>query len=247
MNIQFYLNQDSRRTPWSAAKPILAPVAPGAEGTLARCLMLRSLEIPVGNFITSTKGEKEIPSIIQDILVKNIADEARHDEALNLLWGAYKDKLPCTKADEDFARGLTNDWVSHPDHPLVKAAVLESSVFFVILPLFRFLGQTGFTEVSRYISGDEVIHVSVNRQLAMDLGYTWSPSLDRLRERTIKFILGKFTSNPLEGDSKWANHADWINRSRNLLNKGVAQGMEDSKMAVATAFFEVGNNSLPTY
>ena len=75
------------------------------------------------------------------------------------------------------------------DHTICKAMVAERSVFFVILPFFRFLGDAGLRTVSADISRDEQIHVATN-SLGRELGlFNYSNSLDKLRKATMNWML----------------------------------------------------------
>ena len=53
---------------------------------------------------------------------------------------------------EKEAERIKNAWLELDGHPVLKAVVLERSVFFVLLPIFRFLGDTGLRTTSTDIS-----------------------------------------------------------------------------------------------
>ena len=67
--------------------------------------------------------------------------------------------------------------------------VAERSIFFVILPMFRFLGDVGLRTVSADISRDEQIHVATNSLVCRELGLNHSNSLDKLRKATASWLL----------------------------------------------------------
>jgi hypothetical protein len=57
------------------------------------------------------------------------------------------------KAEAEALR-LRDAWTAHPDHTVLKAMVAERSIFFVLLPFFRFNGDAGLRTVSADISRD---------------------------------------------------------------------------------------------
>ncbi len=241
MTTSFYAKLLQRKKSWTPTCGQRAPVAPGSEDTLGRALALRILEIPVGDWIAGV-SRQELALLTPDavtLLASNVEDEYKHDQALNLAHDTYQLTTPTMQAD---ARTLTARWLSHPDHPIVKAAVLETSVFFVILPMMRFLGGPGLRTISGDISNDESIHVATNRQLAKELGYTWSPSLDRLREETVQWLV-----SDLDAPGNWGYPEVWIKSSRSLLEQGIAPDLEQTKSYVMPAFFEHRNDDLPMY
>ena len=113
-----------------------------------------ALEIPVGDFIKEATA-KEIPEHARKILSMNITDEENHDLALNYVASTF----PVDAKAEEQASALAKAWIDHPDHPIVKAMVLERSIFFTILPFFRAFGNDGMRTTSADISRDEQIHV----------------------------------------------------------------------------------------
>ena len=78
------------------------------------------------------------------------------------LWDSQRARMAQMKKAEAEAIRLRQAWVDHPDHTILKAMVAERSIFFVVLPLFRFLGDVGLRTVSADISRDEQIHVATN-------------------------------------------------------------------------------------
>ena len=165
----------ARKRKWTPVAVEGGPVTEGTEDAISRCLALRCLEIPVGEFIKEATS-KEIPENARKILSMNITDEENHDVALNYVADAYQVDAE-TEAE---ARRIAEAWISHPDHPITKAMVLERSIFFCILPFFRAFGNDGMRTTSADISRDEQIHVATNSLVCAELGISPSPSLDKL-------------------------------------------------------------------
>lgn len=226
----------SRKRKWTPVAVTGGPVAEGTEDTISRCLALRSLEIPVGDFIHEATS-KDIPEHAREILLMNITDEENHDTALQFVADSYSvDAKATAEADS-----LTKAWISHPDHPIVKAMVLERSIFFTILPFFRAFGNDGMRTTSADISRDEQIHVATNSLVCAELGINPAPSLDKLRIATANWLY-----QSLQGDEKLGKKF-WLNSSNNLMYQGKAPELSFTKSARMPAFFEHSNVNLPQY
>jgi hypothetical protein len=240
MNPQFYTETIARKRPWTPTVGDPDPVREGSELCLQRALACRILELDVADWLETELAWSQLPEPVAAALRSNQADEARHDQVLNMAAAAYGwDPSP----EDATSQALRQEWLAHPDPPVVKAAVLESSVFFVILPLLRRFGGVTLRVVSRDISGDETAHAAVNRQLSADLGYTFSPSLSRLRRRTVEWIV-----EPLRvaGDPQGTPEF-WLDCSDSLLERGTAPQLRDTRRASVLAFFEVDNGRIPKY
>ena len=184
-----------RKRKWSPVQMEAGALVEGSTDVVRRALALRHMELPVGQFITDAL-EKEVPETARKLLLMNVDDEHNHDRALGFAANALGTD---PKAEAEAIR-LREAWISHPDHTIVKAMVAERSIFFVILPLFRFLGDAGLRTVSADISRDEQIHVATNSLVCAELGLSSSPSLDRLRKATMSWMLeplGKNTTNKI--------------------------------------------------
>lgn len=219
----------------------ISPVMPGSEDCIGKALALRTLEIPVGDWITNG-CQRELSRLSPDaiaLLESNIVDEHKHDTALNLAHNAYR--LTTAKMQSD-ASQITKEWIDHPDHPIVKAWVIENAVFFVLLPIFRLLGGSGLRLVSTDISNDESCHVATNRYIAAELGFTYSPSLDKLRKKTVNWAVEN-----LDCEGRYGYADFWMKSSDDLLVKGVAPQLKDTAAYVMPAFFEHENSNLPMY
>ena len=241
MTKTFYSELLAKKKPWTPNVGKSSPVMEGSEETIGRAIALRTLEIPVGDWILSgCKSEKSrISQDALELMQSNIEDEFRHDEVLNMAYSVYQ---LTDDTMENEAAIIAKEWIDHPDHPVVKAWVIENSVFFVILPILRKFGDAGLRLISRDISNDENIHVSTNRQIATDLGYSYSKSLDRLRKRTVEWIV-----ETLNSPGKFGFPNVWLKSSDTLLYQGVAPELSDTANYVMPAFFELDNRNLPSY
>ena len=226
----------SQKRKWTPLKVEGGPVAEGSEDTLRRCLALRCLEIPVGDFITEATA-KEIPEHSREILMMNIQDEINHDIALQYIEDAFPVDVKTTQE----AQKIANAWISHPEHPIVKAMVLERSIFFTILPFFRAHGNSGMRLISADISRDETRHVSTNSLVCTELGLQPSQSLDKLRKATASWIYDE-----LKGVNKLSKKF-WQDASDNLMYQGKAPEFSFTQSARMPAFFETNAVNLPQY
>ena len=230
----------NRKRTWTPVQTTAGKLKEGAEETIFRCLAVRHMEIPVGDWITETLG-KEVPSSARDLLASNVKDEVRHDLALGYITNA----LGVDEKAEAEAFRLRDAWMSHPDHEITKALVIERAIFFVLLPFFRFNGDAGLRTVSADISRDEQIHVAANSLVCADMGITPSQSLDKLRKATINWIMEPLGKNTY-GD-KYLSKKFWLDSSDNLMYNGKAPELAETKSARMPAFFEHSNVNLPQY
>ena len=227
-----------RKRKWTPVEMEAGTLMPGSEETIRRALALRQLELPVGDFIKDClKGE--IPEAARSILEMNIIDEENHDRAL----GYAARAIGVDQSAEKEAGLLTKAWEEHPDHTVCKAMVLERSIFFVLLPFFRFCGDAGLRSVSQDVSRDEQIHVATNSLVCAELGLTPSASLDRLRKATINWVMQPLGAS----DSKYLNKKFWLDSSDSLMYQGKAEGLSDTQRGRMPAFFEHSNVNLPQY
>jgi hypothetical protein len=229
-----------RKRKWTPVQTEAGKLMPGSEEAIFRALALRQLELPVGDFIKDSL-KSEVPEAARSILQMNITDEENHDLALGYVARSFG--VDGTSAAEKEARALTKAWEDHSDHTICKAMVLERSIFFVLLPFFRFCGDAGLRTSSADISRDEQIHVATNSLVCAELGLSPSPSLDRLRKATINWVM-----QPLgDSDSKYLNKKFWLDSSDSLMYQGKAEGLSETQRARMPAFFEHSNVNLPQY
>ena len=142
------------------------------------------------------------------------------------------------------AKRLRDAWIDHPDHTITKALVAERAIFFVLLPMFRFLGDAALRTVSADISRDEQIHVATNSLVCAELGLVPSNSLDKLRKATIQWVLQPLAENHTD---KYLSKKFWADASDQLMYQGKAPQFSDTKAARMPAFFEHANTNLPQY
>ena len=226
-----------RKRKWTPVKPTKGKLLEGSEEAIYRALAIRHMELPVGNFIS--EALKEIPDLSRELLQSNVKDEERHDLALHFVTQAHGVD---EKAEAEAIR-LRDAWMAHPDHTILKALVAERAIFFVILPFFRFNGDSGLRTVSADISRDEQIHVAANSLVCNELGLSPSQSLDKLRKATINWIF-----EPLKNsEERYLNKKFWLDQSDNLMYAGKAEGLKDTQRARMPAFFETSNSDLPSY
>ena len=229
----------SRKRTWTPVQTTAGQLKEGAEEAIFRALALRQLELPVGDFIASgLKGE--VPEAAQEILKMNIIDEENHDRALGFAARA----IGTDQTAEREAAALTKAWEDHPDHTICKAMVLERSVFFVLLPFFRFCGDAGLRTISADISRDEQIHVATNSLVCRELGLNYSNSLDKLRKATVAWVMQPLKANDPD---KYLSKNFWLDSSDRLMYEGKAPQLSDTRSARMPAFFEHSNVNLPQY
>lgn len=235
-----YLNMLAKKRPWQAVPVDQGKLVEGSEETIFRALALRHLELPVREFLQQGL-ERDLPTTpgVVEALVHNQKDEERHDEALGYIAAAHG----VNEQAEKEAQNILKAWLEHPAHPILKASVLERSIFFVILPFFRFNGDVGIRTVSADISRDEISHVGIHSLVARELNETAGQSLNKLRRATALWIFDKLGSN----ESKWLDKEFWLRQSDNLFERGKAEELSDTQRARQIAFFEAPNTSLPSY
>ena len=229
----------NRKRTWTPVQTTAGKLKDGSEETIYRALSIRCLELPVGTFLSEAL-EKNVPEIARTLLESNVKDEENHDLALNYIANA----IGVDEQAEKEALKLRDAWIEHPDHTLVKALVAERSIFFVLLPFFRFCGDAGLRTVSADISRDEQIHVATNSLVCSELGLSPSTSLDKLRKATINWILQPLGTNV---DDRYLDKKFWTDASDRLMYEGKAPELSSTKAARMPSFFEHSNVNLPQY
>jgi len=229
----------NRKRTWTPVQTTKGKFKNGAEETIFRCLAVRNMELPVGTFITEALN-KNIPDSARILLESNVKDEIKHDLALGYITNAHG----VNDQAEAEALRLRDAWQQHPDHTILKALVIERSIFFVLLPFFRFNGDAGLMTCAADISRDEQVHVATNSLVSLELGLTPSPSLDKLRKATINWIMQPLS---MEHEDKYLSKKFWLDASDRLMYEGKAPQLNDTKAARMPAFFEHDNRNLPSY
>lgn len=226
-----------RKRSWTPVRTTAGQLVEDAEGVIRRALAMRHMELPVGQFITEALNE--VPKASHDLLASNVRDEEKHDLALHYVASA----LGTDPVAEREALRLREAWLGHHDHTVLKALVAERAIFFVLLPLFRFLGDPGLRTTSADISRDEQVHVACNTLVCRELGLKPSSSLDKLRKATIHWVL-----EPLgKSENRYLNRQFWADASDHLMYQGKAPELSDTRRARMPAFFEHSNANLPSY
>ncbi len=238
----FFTEQLSKKRVWTPITPQKNPVKPGSELLIDRALCLRILEIPVGDFIKdASKSDLNIPESGRLLLQSNVEDEIRHDIALEK---AYSVLGLNNEKHLQGAEALKDAWINLDAHPILKALVLESSIFFVILPMFRFLGNIGLNITQAEISKDERTHVAANTETCRLMGIDSSKKVDRLRRETIAWITEDLVENL---NNQYLDRDFWIRQSDSLYKFGKADGFRETKRAQFLAFFETDALETPQY
>ena len=228
----------SRKRKWTPVKPKAGVFKNGAEEAIRRCLAIRHMELPVGEFIKEGL-EKNVPENARTLLIDNVVDEIRHDQALQYIVDAHG----VDAKSENEALRLRDAWIEHPDHTITKALVAERAIFFVLLPFFRFTGDAALRTVSADISRDEQIHVATNSLVCTELGLIPSPSLDKLRKATINWIFQPLGNSP----DRYLDKKFWLDSSDRLMYEGKAPQLSETQAGRMPAFFEHSNVNLPQY
>jgi len=230
----------SRKRKWTPVAVNAGKLVEGSEDAIYRALGLRHLELPVREFLQQGL-EKELPKTpgLREALISNQQDEERHDQALNYVVAAHGSN----EKFETEAKHILKAWLDAPEHPILKAAILERSVFFVILPFFRFNGDIGIRTTAADISRDEQTHVAIHSMVCSELGLKSTPSLNRLRRATIGWVVSELSSS----ENKYLNKDFWISQSDSLYERGKAPGLKDTQRCRMPAFFEAANTDLPQY
>ena len=235
-----YLKIKSRKRSWTPVAVDKGQVVQGSEDTLKRCLALRTLELPVKEMLAEglTRHLPDDPGVIP-ALESNMADEDKHDRALQYIVDVHG----VDERAEREAERIRQAWLRDPAHPILKTAILERSVFFVLLPFFRFNGDMGIRTVASDISRDEQTHTLIHAMVAHDLGEKTTPALDKLRKATVHWAMDQLSVN----DNKYLNKDFWLKASDNLYHQGKATELVETQRARMPAFFEASNVNLPKY
>ena len=236
-----YIQLHQRKRTWTPVQVSAGTLLEGGEDVIKRALALRCLEIPVGDFISEAmRGDLPEDKGCKKLLQSNVIDEEKHDIALNYAAAAHR----VSDRQEAEAQKICKTWLELDRHPVLKAVVLERSVFFVLLPIFRFLGDTGLRTTSADISRDEQTHVAANSLVCDALKLTSDPTINRLRRATISWVL-----QPLQGeaDNKHLSANFWLKCSDSLYTRGKAEGLSETRASRMISFFECNNVNLPQY
>ena len=239
-----YIHLLERKRTWTPVAVDAGKLLEGGEDVIKRALALRCLEIPVGDFIEEAmKGDLPQGSEAKgcvELLKSNVVDEEKHDIALN--YAAEAHGIP-TRLEKE-AEKIKDAWLSLDRHPVLKAVVLERSVFFVLLPIFRYLGDTGLRTTSADISRDESTHVCANTLVCDAMGLSTDKTLNNLRRATVSWVTQSLQG---EADNKYLSSNFWLKSSDSLYARGKAEGLTETRASRMPAFFETSAVNLPQY
>merc|ERR1711991_637265 len=111
----------------------------------------------------------------------------------------------------------------------------------VLLPIFRFLGDTGLRTTSADISRDEQTHVAANTLVCEELGLKSDKELNKLRRATVAWVLQSLEG---EGANKHLSSNFWMASYDSLYTRGKAKGLLSTRASRMPAFFETNNVNL---
>jgi hypothetical protein len=230
----------ARKRKWTPVAVQQGKLVEGSEESIYRALALRHLELPVATFLKEGL-KKELPKTpgVVEALESNIRDEERHDQAFEYVVAAHGTD---PKAEAE-GQHILRAWMDAPEHPILKAAILERSVFFVLLPFYRFTGDVGIRTTAADISRDEQVHVCGHSMVCSELGLKSTPSLNRLRRATVGWVMDSLGSS----GNKYLDKDFWLSQSDSLYERGKAPGLSATQRARMPAFFEASNTDLPQY
>ena len=236
-----YLRAIARKRKWTPVAVDKGPVVEGSEDSLFRALALRTLELPVKEFLQQGL-EKDLPDDpgVMEALISNQKDEDKHDLGFKYIVDAHGTN---DRAERE-AENILKAWLESPEHPILKAAILERSVFFVLLPFYRFNGDIGMRTLASDVSRDEITHVATHGMVVHDLGLKSTPNLDRLRRATVAWVCDGLGVN---NKNKYLDKDFWLKQSDSLYERGKAEGLSDTQRSRMPAFFEASNVNLPAY
>lgn len=236
-----YIQLTQRKRAWEPQAVTRGHVKDEVYPTIYRGLALRSLELPVAGFLNDAM-RRDLPTAysgVREALESNVRDEERHDRAFELVVKAHGTD---TKAEKE-GQNILKAWLELDEHPVLKAAILERSVFFVLLPIYRFLGDLGLRTTAADISADEATHVAVHSMVAKELGLRPSQALNRLRRATVAWVVDPLGSS----ENKYEDKDFWLAQSDSLFSRGQAPGLAETRRSRMPAFFEGANTDLPQY
>lgn len=239
------------KTPWEVMPVSHSPVLPGAEEVIQRCLALRHLELPVGEWIgaASKREQQNLGQKALAMLASNQKDELRHDKQLNIAFNSMKLTSEAVKKDiESQAKDILNRWLEMADkyHPAAVAFVGEAGVFIPALTAFRRLGNHALGMISVEVSRDEALHLRSHKEIGIEIGGEKIGSeLDSLRQDTLDWVFEPLSNSGIPG--KYGKTRTYREASKSLVYNGVAPELDDTRRATQIAFFECSNNALPTY
>ena len=155
-----------------------------------RCLAFVDLEVQVGEWVSyMSEAFAWDYEEVQDILLRNVADEVKHDAAIRDLQSYYGFKDNYNVFDKaSRAHVLAQQWQKSDAHPVVNAYALEMGIFFTILPILMKCGDVYAATVASWINDDERVHVETNLRLMKHFGLKLTSDLIWLVFNTVAYI-----------------------------------------------------------
>lgn len=241
----------SAKRPWTPTETSDHEVTPGAAKTIQRCLALRHLELPVGEWITSASSleQEKIGDLGMKLLQSNIADEIRHDlqlnnafDSLSLAGTDFRDQI------EGEAKGILSRWLDMANvyHPATVAFTAEAGVFIPALTMLRRIGSVALGNIANDISADESLHLRTHREVGVVIGgEPVNDTLHNLRKETLEWLTADLRE--VEKPGKYSQKRTYFRSSEKLIKDGKADEIKDTGKATMISFFEVSNNHIPVY
>lgn len=205
------------------------------EQVVLRCLAFVDLEVQVGEWISDVlPGFADDLPQVEQILLRNVADEQKHDVAIRDLQNYYGYKENYSVFDQaSRAHVLAQQWHQVNASPVVAAYALEMGIFFTILPILMRCGDIYAATVASWINDDERVHVETNLRLMKHFGLKLTNELIWLVFNTVAYIyqpLGEERAN------KEANRA-----VKRLVTTKDPQMLTES-LPVTISYFEQNTN-----
>lgn len=239
------------KRPWTPTETSDHLVTPGAEKTIQRCLALRHLELPVGDWITmaSKREQQQVGETGMNLLLSNINDEIRHDHQLNMAFNClslagqtFREQI------ESEAKDILKSWVDMTNtyHPATVAFTAEAGVFIPALTMLRRIGSVALANIANDISADESLHLRTHREVGVTIGNEpVNSKLHDLREETLSWLTSDIREVTKPG--KYSQKRTYFRASEKLIQDGKSEELADTNKAVLTSFFEVANNHIQVY
>lgn len=217
--------QQSRRIPdWQPKPADYAKISidPINDELINRCLEFADLELQVADWVgkSTTLAEKETDSetkeTVNNSILRNVADEAKHDTVLHYLREYYNWAGPTAAANQ-----LLNKWKSLNSHPISCAYSLECGVFFTVLPLFITKGDVYAATVGQWINDDERVHVETNLALMKHYHLELDKDLLRLVYETNEYIFQPLGTEEAKKQATRALMRTVSGRDRQMLQESI--------------------------
>ena len=143
------------------------------------------------------------------------------------------------------AERIKKAWLELDRHPVLKAVVLERSVFFVLLPNLPipWRHRTAYYLVPTS-HGTNRPTSAANTLVCEALGLKSDKTLNNLRRATVAWTLQSLNG---ESDNKHLSSNFWLASSDSLYQRGKAEGLAETRASRMPAFFETNNVNLPQY